>query len=122
MNSKDLPDDLKVSMTQENDQGEVTFVVLESSGKIMLATAHAAVVDKWRQGLPWEVRIRADSIRHAPHVRALDAAIRAVENNVADGQIVKHLETQIIAEIADEFGIERKNLKDVLGRYRKAKK
>jgi hypothetical protein len=121
MNSKDLPDDLKVSMTQEDDHGEVTFVVLERSGKIMLATDHAAAVDKWRQGQPWEVRIRAGT-RHAPHVRSLDAAIRVIEKNVADGQIVQDLENQIIAEIADEFSIDSKSLNDLLWRRRKAKK
>jgi len=33
MNHQDLPDDLKVSMTQENDKGEVTYVVLESTAR-----------------------------------------------------------------------------------------
>ena len=87
----------------------------------MLAADYDAVVDKWRRGLPWEIRIRAGT-GHAPHVRALDAAIRVIEKNVADGQILQHLETQITTEIADEFGIDRKSLKDLLGRYRKAKK
>ena len=122
MNNKDLPDELKVMLTQENDKGEVTFVILESSGEKMLGANYKAIVDRWRQGLPWEVRIRADSIRHAPHVRALDAAIRVIEKNVADGQIKQDLETQITAEIADEFKIERKSLKDVHMRYRKVKK
>ena len=121
MNNKDLPDDLKVSMTQENENGEVTFVVLESSGKTMLAADYEAVVGRWRRGLPWEVRTRAGT-GHAPHIRALDAALRVIEKNVPDGQIAQDLEAQITAEVADEFGIDRKSLKDLHRRYRKPKK
>ncbi len=114
MNSKDLPDDLKVSMTQENDKGEVTFVVLESTGKTMLIDDYNAAVKQWRRLGSVEVRTRASS---GAHIRALHAAIKAVRENIEDEMVRSRLEAAMISEVAIAFGILDKSVKDMLRRY-----
>ncbi len=121
MNNKDLPDDLKVSMTQENDKGEVTFVVLESSGKAMLAADYYADVDRWQRGLPLEVRTRAGKAQK-DHIRVLDAAIEAVKELVPNDEVATRFSDAIIARVATECNLLEKSVKDMLRRYRETGK
>ena len=114
MNDDDLPDELKVSMTQENDKGEVTFVVLESTGKTMLINEYNAAVKQWRCLGSAEVRTRASS---GAHIRALRAAIKAVRENIEDEIVRSRLEAAMISEVAIVFGILDKSVKDMLRRY-----
>ena len=114
---KDLPDDLKISMIQENDKGEVTFVVLEATGKPMLAAEYDAAVNRWQSGLPREVRTHAGRDQ-TPHIRALDVALRAVEDQVPDAEVQSRINNAILLEIAKEFSLDEKSVKDMLRRRR----
>ena len=121
MNSKDLPDDLKVSMTQEDDNGNVLWVTLECSGKVMLAADYDAAIDRWQRGLPLEVRTRAGG-GQKDHIRALDAAIRTVLKFVPDDEVANRLEDALITDFSVEFKLIEKSVKDMLKRYRETKK
>ena len=121
MTDKELPDYLKVMLTQRDDKDEVTFVQLEGTGEIMLAAEYDTAVDRWQRGLPLEVRTRAGKAQK-DHIRVLDAAIRAVKEFVPDEEVANRLADAIIAKVAAEFNLQEKSAKDMLNRYHKTGK
>jgi hypothetical protein len=120
-NDDDLPAELRVCMTQENDRGEVTFVTLESTGRTISASEYAAAVDRWRRGLPRTVRTRVGKDQ-IPHIRALRAAHEAVEDAVPDAEVQARLMDRITSKIAEEFSLDEKSIKDMLSRYRRQRR
>ena len=121
LDNKDLPDELKVLYTWKNDAGEVTYVFLQSTGARMLAADHDAAVDRWRRGLPLEVRTRAGKAQK-DHIRVLDVAIRAVKEFVPDEDVASRLADAIVAKVAAKFYLQEKSVKDMLNRYHKTGK
>ncbi len=121
MTDKELPDYLKVMLTQRDDKDEVTFVQLERTGEIMLAAEYDTAVDRWQRGLPLEVRTRAGKAQK-DHIRVLDAAIRAVKESVPGEEVANRVAGAIIAKVAAEFNLQEKSVKDMLNRYHKTGK
>jgi len=118
MNNDDLPDELKVMLTQENDKGEVTFVILESSGEKMLGADYEAAVDRWRRGIPRKIRTVACDEHRTP-IRALAVCIRTLNKVISDEEVAQRLVAKMITAIADDFSITEKSAKDMLRRYLK---
>ncbi len=116
MNNDDLPDDLKVMLTQENDKGEVTFVQLESTGEIMLSADYDTAVDRWKRGLSRKIRTVAFD-EHMTPIRALAVCIRTLNKAIPDEEVAQGLVAKMLTAIADDFSITEKSAKDMLRRY-----
>ncbi len=116
MTDKELPDYLKVMLTQRDDKDEVTFVQLECTGEIMLAAEYDAAVDRWKRGLSRKIRTVAFD-EHKTPIRALAVCIRTLNKAIPDEEVARGLVAKMLTAIADDFSITEKSAKDMLRRY-----